>query len=153
MMEAWRSGGFRTYPALPGWPDGSWSLLLVPGWQQLKRLQLPEIVAHQWSITTEILLDDLERLGKERVQAVDYGALLDSPQSEMERLAAGLGLGWDQQLGDTLPLSKYTVSKPDRQKWRLQEQVIRAVLPIVEKADARARRFLAERRVPIRAAA
>ena len=63
-------------------------------------MQLPEIVAHQWAITTEVLLDDLERLGEGRVQAIDYGSLLNSPQSEMERLAAALGLGWDLQLGD-----------------------------------------------------
>ena len=153
MMEAWRSGAFKTYPGLPGWPDGSWSLLLVPGWQQLKKMQLPEIVAYQWAITTEVLLDDLERLGEGRVQAIDYGSFLDSPQSEMERIAAGLGLGWDVQLGGTLPLSKTTVSKPDRQKWRRLEQVIQSVWPIVEEADARARRFLAERQVTIRAAA
>ena len=153
MMEAWQSGAFRTYPGLPGWPDGSWSLLLVPGWQQLRAMQLPEVVAHQWAITTEILLDDLERLGEGRVQAIDYGTFLDSPQSEMERIAAGLGIGWDRQLGDTLPLSKTTVSKPDRQKWRRLEQVIQSVWPIVEKADARARRFLAERQIATRAAA
>ena len=153
MMEAWQSGGFRTYPSLPGWPDGSWSLLLVPGWQQLKTMQLPEVVAYQWAITTEILLDDLERLGEGRVQAIDYGTFLESPQSEMERIAAGVGLGWDQQLGDTLPLSKTTVSKPDRQKWRRLEQVIQSVWPIVEKADGRARSFLAEKQVKIRAAA
>lgn len=153
MMEAWHSGGFRTYPLLPGWPDGSWSLLLVPGWQQLKRMQIPEIVAHQWAITTEVLLDDLERLGKGRVQAIDYGTFLGSPQSEMERLAAAVGLGWDRKLGDTLPLSKTTVSKPDRQKWRRLAHVIEAVWPIVEQADERARQFLADRRVPVRAAA
>jgi hypothetical protein len=153
MMEAWQSGAFRTYPSLPGWPDGTWSLLLVPGWQQLKTMQLPQVVANQWAITTEILLDDLERLGEGRVQAIDYGTFLDSPQSEMERIAAGLGLGWDQKLRDTLPLSKTTVSKPDRQKWRRLEHVIQSVWPIVEKADARARKFLAERQVTIRAAA
>jgi hypothetical protein len=153
MMEAWRSGAFRTYPKLPGWPDGSWSLLLIPGWQNFKRKQLPEIVAHQWAITTEVLLDDLEKLQAERVQAVDYGRLLDSPQSEMERISAELGLGWDQQLGDTLPLSKTTVSKPDREKWRQLEHVIEGVWPIVEKADTRARRFLAERSVTAQAAA
>lgn len=153
MMEAWRSGNFRTYPGLPTWPEGSWSLLLVPGWQQLRKMQLPEVVAHQWAITTEILLDDLERLGKGRVQAIDYGSLVEAPQPEMERLAAGLGLGWDRQLGDTLPLSKTTVSKPDRQKWRRLESVIEAVLPIVERADARARKFLAEKSVSVRAAA
>ena len=31
MMEAWRSGAFRTYPRLPGWPEGSWSLAARPG--------------------------------------------------------------------------------------------------------------------------
>ena len=153
MMEAWRSGSFRTYPGLPGWPEGSWSLLLVPGWQQLKRMSLPEIVAHQWTITTEILLDDLERLPTSRVQAIDYGTFLDSPQAEIERIAGGLGVGWDRQLGSTLPLSKTTVSQPDRQKWRRAEQAIQSVWPIVEKAEARARKFLAERSVAIRAAA
>jgi hypothetical protein len=146
MMEAWRSGGFRTYPGLPGWPDGSWSLLLVPGWQQLKKMQLPEIVAHQWAITTEILLDNLEKLGEGRVQAIDYGNLVDSPQAEVERLAVGLGLGWDRQLGDTLPLSKTTVTRPDRQKWRRMEQVILSVMPIVERAEKRALGFLEQHR-------
>jgi hypothetical protein len=153
MMEAWRSGGFRTYPALPGWPEGSWSMLLVPGWQQLKKLQLPEIVAHQWAITTEVMLDDLERIEKGRVQAIDYGAFLAAPQSEMQRLATGLGLAWDRQLGDTLPLSKYTVSRPDREKWRRLEHVIQAVWPIVERADNRAREFVRSRSVLKQAAA
>lgn len=153
MMEAWRSGAFRTYPSLPGWPGGSWSLLLVPGWQQLKRMQLPEVVAHQWAITTDILLDDLQRLEEGRVHAIDYGTFLDSPQSEMERIAAAVGLGWDRQLGDTLPLSKTTVSTPDRQKWRRMEKVIQSVWPIVEKADIRAREFLNSRSAPDRAAA
>lgn len=153
MMEAWQSGAFRTYPSLPGWPEGTWSLLLVPGWQQLKTMQLPQVVANQWAITTDILLDDLERLGEGRVHAIDYGTFLDSPQSEMERIAAGLSLGWDQKLGNTLPLSKTTVSKPDRQKWRRLEKVIESVWSIVEKADARARKFLAERQVTTSAAA
>ena len=103
---------------------------------------MPEIVANQWAITTEILLDDLERLEEGRVQAIEYGSLLDAPQKEMERLTAGLGLGWDRHLGDTLPLSKTTVSKPDREKWRRLDPVIQSVWHIVEKADARARQFL-----------
>ena len=153
MMEAWRSGGFRTYPNLPGWPDGSWSLLLVPGWQKLKKMSLPEVVAHQWAITTEILLDDLERLDEGRVQAIDYGAFLDSPQSEMKRITSAVGLDWDLQLGETLPLSKTTVSRPDRQKWRPMEQTIDSLWPIVEKANSRARKFLASKNVVDRAVA
>ena len=153
MMEAWSSGGFRTYPGLPGWQGLPWSLLLVPDWQRLNGMQLPQIVAHQWAITTETLLDDLEQLGEGKVQAIEYGAFLDSPQPEVERIATRLGLGWDRQLGDTLPLSKTTVSKPDRQKWRRIEKVIQSMLPIVERADARARDFLKRHSTVDRAAA
>jgi hypothetical protein len=153
MMEAWHSGHFRTYPGLPGWPDGSWSLLLVPGWRKLKDLSLPEIVARQWAITTDVLLDDLEQLNEKKIHVIDYSAFLASPQTEIERIATGLGLGWDRQLGDALPLSKTTVSRPDPQKWRRMEKEIQSVMPIVERADARARAFLERRRATIRTAA
>lgn len=153
MMEAWNSGGFRTYPGLPGWQGPPWSLLLVPDWRRLNGMQLPEIVAHQWAITTETLLNDLEQLGEGRVQAIDYGAFLDSPQSEIERVTAGVELDWDRQLGDALPLSKTTVSSPDREKWRRIEQVIESVWPIVERADSRAREFMKTLSASNRAAA
>ena len=149
MIEAWQSGGFRTYPQLPGWSGAPWSLLLVPGWQRLNGLQLPEVVAHQWAITTETLLDDLEKLDPARVQAVDYSAFLASPQAETERLAKGAGLSWDVKLGSTLPLSKTTVSAPDREKWHRIALVIDAVWPIVKGADARARAFLEQRGAPV----
>jgi hypothetical protein len=98
MMEAWASGRFRTYPRLPDWPGAPWSLLLVPGWERLRGLPLPEIVARQWAATVTTLLDDLEQLEPERVHVVDYDSLVASPRAEMERLTAALGLSWDQPL-------------------------------------------------------
>jgi hypothetical protein len=145
MMEAWASGHFRTYPHLPGWTGYPWSLLLVPGWKQLIGQPLPEIVAHQWAITTNVLLNDLEQLDEDRVDAVEYSTFLTSPQSTVEKLAASLGLQWDRELGSTLPLSKVTVSPPDPQKWRRLESQIERVLPIVAQADERARAFVADR--------
>lgn len=117
-------------------------MLLVPGWQRLNGLNLAQIVAHQWSITTETLLDDLEKIDPSRVQVIEYGALLASPQTEAQRLANGVGLKWDRPLGQTLPLSKTTVSRPDKDKWRRLESAIQSVLPIVEAAEKRARAFL-----------
>lgn len=153
MMEAWHSGAFRTYPQLPGWEGPPWSLLLVPGWQKLRGLELPQIVAHQWAITTEQLINDLEQLPSKRVHAVDYSELIAAPQMEIERLARVLDLDWDHQLSNTLPLSKTTVSKPRSDKWRRIEPLIDAIWPIVDQADARARSFLKQHRIPAVAAA
>ena len=142
MMEAWVSGRFRTYPRLPGWIGHPWSLLLVPGWRELNGRPLPEVAARQWAITTDFLLDDLERLPRERIVVVDHKDFLASPQRSMEGLTQKLGLVWDRALGQELPLSKVTVSAPNPDKWRQLAPLIEPNMPIVEQADARARAFV-----------
>ena len=141
MIEAWQSGRFRTYPQLPGWNGLPWSMLLVPGWRELNGLPLEQVAAHQWSIATNFLLDDLERLPRERVQCVDYGDVVDRPGEVVPALARSLGLDWQSELGGKLPLAWSTVSAPDRDKWRRIESVIESVRPIFEEADQRARAF------------
>ncbi|HKC03493.1 MAG TPA: sulfotransferase [Sphingomicrobium sp.] len=141
MIEAWSSGRFRTYPKLPGWTGLPWSLLLVPGWQQLKGLPLPEIAAHQWAITTTTMLDDLAALPRDQVRAIRYADLVAEPDARISALADSIGFDWDRPLGQTLPLSKYTVSQPDPDKWRRLEEHITPVLPIIAEADERARAF------------
>jgi len=142
MMEAWASGYFRTYPQLPGWTGYQWSLLLVPGWQQLRGLPLAAVVAHQWSIATNILLDDLERLPRDRLRVIEHARFLASPDTSVEALTRSLDLGWDRKLGAELPLSKTTLSRPQPDKWRRLEPAINQVWPIVEATDARARAFV-----------
>ncbi len=142
MIEAWSTGRFRTYPRLPGWTGQPWSLLLTPGWRELIGRPLPEVVAAQWATTTDILVSDLEALPKERVRTIDYDRFIDNPQGEMERLTASLGLDWDQQLGASLPPSRFTTSRPGKDKWMRLAPVIEGLLPRVESADQGARRFL-----------
>ena len=122
-------------------------MLLVPGWEQLVGMSLPEIVAHQWSIALDVLVSDLHRVPRERVRGVDYDDFLDSPQATIERLAKSLDLKWDRQLGPELPISITTVSRPSRDKWKEVAEVVELVWPIVEKTDAKAREFLATVRV------
>jgi hypothetical protein len=147
MIEAWQSGYFRTYPRLPGWSGAPWSLLLVPGWQELDGLPLPEIVARQWATTLDLLVADLAALPAERVRAIRYGDFLADPDGVVGRLAASVGIGWDRQLGSDLPASKTTVSRPAPDKWRRWEAEIQAVMPIVAEADAKARQFAVDRAV------
>ena len=143
MIEAWLTGKFRTYPGLPGWTGHPWSLLLVPGWQDLNGRPLPEIVAHQWRITTECLLNDLSALPSDRICGATYSELIADPQGLMQRLTKFAGLDWDRQLPGQLPPSKTTVSRPGPDKWRRFGDAIEAVMPIVDEADRRARAFLA----------
>ena len=114
----------------------------MPGWRELIGQPLWGVVAHQWATTTTILLDDLEALARERLCALRYDSFLANPQSEIERLTRAVGLGWDRQLGDRLPLSKVTVSPPREDKWRRLEKQIDEVMPIVAAADERARKFV-----------
>jgi hypothetical protein len=146
MMEAWLTGRFRTYPRLPGWTGHPWSLLLVPGWRDLDGKSLAEVVAHQWSITTDIIISDLAALPPERVHVVDHSEFLAAPQQTITTLTGSLGLHWDRQLGNALPLSKTTVSRPSDDKWMAAAEAIEQVWPIVANADALAKDFLSERR-------
>src|SRR5690606_30949597 len=45
MLDGWQSGGFATYPGLPGWAGPAWSFLLVPGWRGLSGQPLADIAA------------------------------------------------------------------------------------------------------------
>jgi hypothetical protein len=136
MLEAWQSGRFRTYPNLPGWTGLPWSLLLVPGWRGLVGLPLPRVVATQWSTTTRILLDDLERLPATSWAVAHCDALVSRPDAEIRRLCRVCGLDWDLTLPSALPLSRYTVTAPDPAKWQRCAAEIGAAWPVIaEQAD------------------
>ncbi|HEV8629638.1 MAG TPA: TIGR03032 family protein [Thermoanaerobaculia bacterium] len=144
-LDAWSSGRFVTYPDLPGWQSPPWSLLLVPGWRELAGRPLPEIAARQWSTTTELLLADLEALPPERWCIANYGALVSDPQREVERLCRFLDLPWDQELATPLPLSRHTLTPPQRGKWRRHAALLAPVFPLTADAAARALELFARR--------
>jgi hypothetical protein len=142
MIEGWRSGGFRTYPALPGWTGPAWSFLLTPGWRELIGAPLNQIVARQWAETTRILLDDLAALPADRWRVIRHEAFLAAPQAQITRLCASLDVGWDRTLGAGLPLARHTVSAPSAEKWRAHAEAIAATAAIWGEQDARARAVL-----------
>jgi uncharacterized protein (TIGR03032 family) len=143
MLDAWRSGKFITYPALPGWEGLPWSLLLTPGWRELSGKSLAEIVAAQWSTATRYLLDDLEQLPPERWCVAGYDALLDDPQQEVARLARFLDIEWDRTLDGPLPLSRTTLTAPNREKWKRNADDLKIALPLVAGIAERARNLFA----------
>lgn len=146
MMEAWKSGRWVTYPRLPGWRGPPWSLLLPPGWQQLSGRPLPEICAFQWAAANRIILDDLEALPAERWMACDYAELSARPRDLVERVCAFADLGMDSRLEEhlagPLPLSRFTQTPPDPEKWRRNESVIAPQMEGLEAVWDRCRKVL-----------
>jgi hypothetical protein len=132
MMQAWRAKGWITYRQLPGWP-GPWSLLLPPGYERLQGRPLEEIVAFQWRVANETILDDLADLPRERWTTVRYEALVADPRQEVARLLDFAGLAMDARLEEylarPLPLSKHTQTRPDPDKWKQNASEIERVLP------------------------
>ena len=141
MMEAWESGGFRTYPQLPGWTGLPWSMTLIPGWRELIGKPLPEIVATQWRTITDTLLDDLAGLPPDRWVAARYDQFTATPGVEAHRICAAVGFEWDRALGTTLPLASHTVSAPGNDKWRKREREILPQLARMTNTIDRAEQF------------
>ena len=146
LIEGWQSGRFVMYPELPGWPGPPWSFLLVPGWRELAGASVVAIAAAQWQRTQQVLLDDLASLPRQCVLTLTYGELLADPETEIRRICAFAGLGWDRALPRSLPLSAHTVTAPAPGKWRRHQALLESQLPALAATADRARTFVAARR-------
>jgi hypothetical protein len=135
IIEAWRSGQWTTYRELDGW-NGPWSLLLPPGWQQLRGKPLEEVAAYQWDCTNRTVLDDLAALPRDRWVSLCHADLLADPRTTVRRLCEFGGIHFDAALeartGGALPLSRHTQTPPATDKWRRHEAEILRVLPSIE---------------------
>jgi hypothetical protein len=135
IIEAWRAGGWVTYPKLDGF-EGTWSMLLPPGWQALNGRPLEEIAAFQWATTNRIILDDLQARPAARWTTVNYAHLLGDPAGVVRRICEFAGLAFDAALAarcaSPLPASRHTLTPPEMEKWRRNEAQVLRVLPAIE---------------------
>jgi hypothetical protein len=135
IIEAWKSNNWITYRGLPGW-QGPWSLLLPPDWQSLAGKPLEEIAAHQWECTNRIVMDDLQALPRDRWTSLNYADLVSDPAATIRRLCDFAELEFDvataARVAGPLPLSRYTHTPPDANKWQRNAPMIERVLPSVE---------------------
>jgi hypothetical protein len=142
IIEAWRSGRWKTYNGLTGF-EGPWSMLLPPGWQAMNGKPVEEIAAFQWSTTNRIALDDLEQLEPGRWMSLSHASFLANPRREVERMCRFAGIEFDARLRlrleHPLPLSRFTQTPPHRDKWRRNAELIERVLPSVESVWQRLR--------------
>jgi hypothetical protein len=144
IIEAWKSNRWVTYQQLEGW-DGPWSMLLPPGWRALRGRPLEEVAAYQWRAANEIIADDLAALGPGRSLMVSYDEFLRDPAAEVGRICEFAGWSFDealrQRVAGPLPLSRYTQTQPQPDKWRKNEDAIQRVMPSLDETVARLRKL------------
>ncbi|ABV35875.1 sec-C motif domain protein [Shewanella sediminis HAW-EB3] len=148
IMQAWRSGRFRTYPMLPGF-GGDWSLLLPKNWRALKGLPLENVAAFQWLQANESIMNSLSKLPDEKWHMLSYRDLVGSPYETISSLTEFCQIPFDDELkkicGDALPHSRYTVSAPAVNKWLQNYDAIKSIWPgllsCIDKMNSRLTKF------------
>jgi uncharacterized protein (TIGR03032 family) len=142
MIEAWEQGTAVTIPELPGWSGLPWSFPLVPGWRDLDGRDLAEIVVEQWMRTTQVLLDDLEKLEPGSWCLGDWERLLKEPKAEVERIGSFVGIDADEDV--TLPMRaiRDEIASSDSEDGGRED--LRELLERTEPLAERARELLAK---------
>jgi len=140
IIDAWRSGGWVTYPELPGW-DGPWSMLLPPEWRTMRGHPVEEIGAFQWSSTNRIISNDLAALPRDRWMKLSHASFLDQPLESIRRICDFAGVDCDGRLiaslNHPLPLSRHTLTPPDQDKWRRNADLLEPLLPAARQLQLR----------------
>jgi hypothetical protein len=159
IMEAWRAVHWVTYRNLPGW-EGDWSMLLPPGYPEMRGRPLEDIAAFQWVSANRIMLDDLGQIDPERWTVINYQDLLENPDAEIKRLCEFSEIRFDAVLREhvalPLPHSRLTLTAPAVDKWKKNaseiERILPGVLPVYERILETASRDMREtgRRDPLR---
>ncbi len=130
IIDVWESQKFVTYPRLPGWDGPKWSLLLPEGWRGMQGRTISEIAAWQWAQTNESIVRDLSTLPRADWIHVSYESLLDNTSDTLQRLCrfANIPFGPRMQAlaSRDFPISRYTLTEPDADKWKRHEKEISA---------------------------
>jgi hypothetical protein len=130
LIDGWRSQRFIAYRNLPGYESRHWSFLLTPNWSEKHACSIADIAAYQWKISHQIIQDDLAKLPSQDWLSIDYQDLITQPSQVIQEFADFAGLQWDEvvqnQCENGLPVSRLTLSSPQRHKWKKHRYFLNA---------------------------
>ena len=148
LMEAWKARPRFVKYRLPeplsglGPLNGNlWSLVLVPGWRDLRSASLEEICAHQYIACNEAVLAARDQIEPSRWIEIAYEDLLADSVAELQRLYRQLNLGFVEEAhAEALARrpAKTTLTDPEPDKWRRQNpEAVERILPLVAEIERR----------------
>ena len=140
IMEGWQDPErFVKHQLTRYIPKGSqvshWSFSAPPGWRTVLKRPLEEISAWSWMRHVEMAADALKAVPAERQRTLRYEDLLDNPMATARQLAEFCDLTWTPAVEQFLaerPLSRTTVSAPEKEKWRQKHgPLIERIVPMI----------------------
>lgn len=141
IIDAWHSGRFVTYKKLPQ-RESPWSLLLISGWRKLVEDDIPFTAAAQWETVHATMMNDLQEVNSDDLMSVRYETLIENPQKTIESICDFVNITWDKKIDQNLPLSQYTLSKPNPDKWKRNKESLERVLPLIAKTQKETELFI-----------
>jgi hypothetical protein len=140
LIEAWEysenSNKFISYKNLPGWHLPYWCFLLPINWQKMIGKSIAEICAFQWQSTYENILKDLKEVANNKIICIQFESIIKDPEKNINKFLNYFEIGTDKHISTLIkkPLkpSGSTLSKPAKDKWRVNKD---AILPLLEKTS------------------
>lgn len=136
IIEAWNNGRWVTYHGLPNW-DINWSLLLPPDWASMKNKSIADIAAFQWKAANNYIINDLQNIPRNRWTIISYDELIKETSAHVNNICRFCEIEFDSHLKgitqERLALSRYTLTPPDRNKWKKNEDEITKIFPTIQK--------------------
>ena len=119
---------------IKGYDDKHWKFALPPGWKDYTEKSLEEVCAFQWISSNKAALDGLNNIENKRKYEISYEELSENTFSIMEKLCNFVEIPFSKELREVsqnLPVVN-SVTKPEKDKWKKNEEVIKKVYPVIE---------------------
>lgn len=146
MIEGWRHADRFGKPGLqdrvrrnPLTTVQHWSYPAPPGWERQLHRPIEEICAWSWQQHVEAIVRFTEA-GSARVLTIRYEDLVGDTRRTIAEIAERAALRFPEAGAaalDHAPLSRTTVSTPDPEKWRRNQERIDRILPMIETTVAK----------------
>jgi hypothetical protein len=133
IMEGWKSGRYVTYKNLPNWSgEHAWSYLLPDNWEAVNGKTLSEIAYFQYESANKSIMKGLQSFPKDKIYVLDYDDFINNTKHHLKLICQKAELPFGKRMQQVsnkpLPLSRFTLDAPKKEKWRKNEKEMAGIL-------------------------
>ena len=111
-----------------------WKYVLPPGWEGFTSKPLEEVCAFQWISSNKAALEGLKSIEEERKITINYEDLSENTYETIKKVCHFIKIPFSHELRaiSTNPPEVNFVTKPKKDKWKKNEDLIKNTYPMIE---------------------